>query len=98
MVDDFKRITLTAGKYAMPLIIHKRLKFTIDWLLDFERVNRVPKLVGLDQDSFRSALKEVGKRAAIIKKQKDQSDTINIEAAHGALTGKKGLDQLVRSL
>ena len=67
-VDDFRRRTLTAGKYAMPLTIQKRLKFTIDWLLDFERVNRAPKLVGLDQDSFRSALKKASERAVIIKK------------------------------
>ena len=45
LVDEFRRRTLTAGKYAMPLTIQKRLKFTIDWLLDFERVNRVPTLV-----------------------------------------------------
>ena len=60
LVDDFRRRTVTSGKYAMPLTIHKRLKFTIDWLLDFEKVNRVPTLVGLDQDSFRSALKVAG--------------------------------------
>ena len=68
LVDDFRRRTLTAGKYAMPLKIQKRLKFTIDWLLDFERVNRVPTLVRLDQDIFHSALKKAGERAAIIKK------------------------------
>ena len=73
----------------MQLTIQNRLNFTIDWLLDFERVNRVPTLVGLDQDSFRSALKEAGKRAAIIKKQKDQSDTIIREAAPVALKGEK---------
>ena len=89
LVDDFRRINLTAGKYAMPLTIQKRLKFTIDWLLDFERVNRVPTLVGLDQDSFRSTLKYAGECAAIIKKQKDQSDTISREAAPGALKGEK---------
>ena len=81
LVDDFRRRTLIAGKYAMTLTIQKRLKFTINWLLDFERVNRSPTLVGLDQDSFRSALKKAGKRAAIIKKQKYQSDTISREAA-----------------
>ena len=89
LVDDFRRITLTAGKYAMPLTIQKLLKFTIDWLLYFETVNRVPTLVGLDQDSFRSALKEAGKRATIINKQKYQSDTISIEAAPGALKIEK---------
>ena len=73
----------------MPLTVQKRLKFTIDWLLDFERVNRAPTLVGLDQDSFLSALKKAGKRAAIIKKQKDQSDTTSRETAHGALKGEK---------
>ena len=78
LVDDFRRRTLTAGKYAMPLTIQKRLKFIIDWLLNFERVNRAPTLVGLDQDSFRSALKKAGERAAIIKQQKYQSDTISI--------------------
>ena len=88
-VDDFRHRTLTSGKYAMPLTIQKRLDLTIDWLLDFERVNRVPKLVGLDQDSFRSALKEACERGAIIKKQKDQSDTIIREAAPGALKGDK---------
>ena len=77
LVDDFRRRTLTAGKYAMPLTIQKRLKFTIDWLLDFERVNRALTLVGLDQDSFCSALKKAGGCAAIIKQQKDQSDTIS---------------------
>ena len=51
-VDDFRRRTLTAGKYAMPLTIQKRLKFTIHWLLDFERVNRAPTLVGLDRIAF----------------------------------------------
>ena len=35
LVDDFRRRTLTYGKYDMPLTIHKRLKFTIDWLLYF---------------------------------------------------------------
>ena len=85
LVDDFRCRTLTAGKYAMLLKIQKRLKFTIYWILDFERVNRVPTLVGLDQDSFLSALKEAGECAAIIKKQKDQSDTISREASPGAL-------------
>ena len=70
LVDDFRHRTLTAGKYAMLLTIQKGLKFTINWLLDFERVNRVPTLIGLDQDSFRSALKEAGERAVIINKQK----------------------------
>ena len=85
LVDEFRRRTLTNGKYAMPLTIQKRFKFTIDWLLDFERFNRVPTLVRLDQDIFCSALKEAGKRAAIIKKQKDQSDTIIREASTGGL-------------
>ena len=88
LVDDFRRINLTAGKYAMPLKIQKRFNFTIDWLLEFEQVNRVPTLVGLDQDSFRSALKEAGERAAIINKQKYHSDTISREAAPGALKGE----------
>ena len=52
LVDDFRCRTLTVGKYVMTLPIQKRLKFTIYWLLDFERVNRFPTLVGLDQDSF----------------------------------------------
>ena len=89
LVDDFRRRTFPDGNYAMPLTIYKRLKFTIDWMLDFERVNRVPTLVRLDQDSFRSTLKEAGERAAIIKKQKEQSDTIRREAAPGALNGEK---------
>ena len=70
LVDDFRRRTLTAVKYAMQLTIQKCLKFTIDWMLDFEGFNRDPALVGIEQDSFRSALKEAGKRATIIKKQK----------------------------
>ena len=78
LVCDLRRRTLTYGKYAMPLKIQKRLKFTMDWLLDFERVNRAPTLVGLDEDSFRSALKKAGKRDAIIKQQKEQSGTISI--------------------
>ena len=87
LVDDFRLRTLTDGKYAMPLTVQKRLKFTIDWFLDFERVNRVLALVGLDQDSFRSALMEAGERANIIKNQGDQSDTISRGAAPGALKG-----------
>ena len=70
-VDDFRRRTLLISKYAMQLTTQKRLKFTIDWMLDFERFNRVPTLVRLDQDSFRSALKKAGERASIMKKQKD---------------------------
>ena len=89
LVDDLRRRTLTAGKYAMPLRIQKRLKFTIDWPLDFERVNRTLTLVGLDKDSFYSALKKAGKCASIIKQQKDQSDTISRESAPGPLKGKK---------
>ena len=89
LVDDFRRRTLMAGKYAMPLTIQKRLKFAIDWLLDFERVNRAPTLVRIDQDSFRSALKNSGKRAAIIKKQKEHSDNISREVSPGALKGEK---------
>ena len=82
----------------MPLTIQKRLKFTINWLLDFEQVNRVPTLVGIDQDSFRSTLKEAGKRAAIIKKQKDHSDTIGREAEPGALKGEKDWTRLSEAL
>ena len=89
LVDDFRRKPITSDKYAMPLIIQKRLKFSIDWLLDFEWVNRVLTLVGIYQDSFRSALKKSGKSAATIKKQKDKSDTISREAAPGSLKGKK---------
>ena len=85
LVDYFRQKTITAGKYDMPLTIQKRLKFTIDWLLDFERDDRVPTLVGLDQDIFHSAFKEAGELAAIIKKNKDQSNTISREAAPGAL-------------
>ena len=81
LVDNFRHRTFTAGKYDMPLTIQKRLKLTIDWLLYFERVNRFLTLVGLDQDRFRSALNEAGERAAIIKKQKDQSDT-SLEKLH----------------
>ena len=87
LVDDFRHRTFTAVKYAMPLTNQNRLKFTIYLLLDFERVNRVPTLVGFDQDSFRSALKKAGKRASIIKRQKDQSDTISREAVPDALKG-----------
>ena len=61
----------------------------MDWLLDFEWVNRVLTLVGIYQDSFRSALNKSGKSAATIKKQKDKSDTISREAAPGSLKGKK---------
>ena len=89
LVDYFRCRTLTDGKYAMTLTIQKGFKFTIDWLLYFERVNRSATLVVLDQDSFRSELKKAGKRAAIIKQQKDQSDTISREAAPGALKGEK---------
>ena len=67
-VDVFRCRTLASGKYSMPLTIQKRLEFKINWLLDFEQVNRVPTLVGLDHDSFSSSLKKAGKRAAIIKK------------------------------
>ena len=68
VVDDFRRRTITAGKYAMPLTIQNCLKFKINLLSDFERVNRAPTLVGHDQDSFRSALKKLGEHAAIINK------------------------------
>ena len=68
----------------MTLKIQKRLKFTINLLLDFERFNRALKLVGLDQYIFRSALKKAGEHVAIIKKQKYQSDAISREAAPGA--------------
>ena len=88
-MDDFRRRTLTAGKYAMQLTIQKRLQFTIDWILDFEQVNRARTLGGLDQDSFRSALKKAGKCAAIIKQQKDHSDTISREVAPSAIKGDK---------
>ena len=71
LVDEFRRRSLTAGKYSIPLMVQKRVEFTINWLLDFERVNIVPALVGLDQDSFRYALKKAGERASIMKKQKD---------------------------
>ena len=37
LVDDFRRRTITAGKYDMPLTIQKRLKFTINWLLDLNK-------------------------------------------------------------
>ena len=36
LVDDYRRRNLTAGKYFIPLTIQKRLKFTINLLLDFE--------------------------------------------------------------
>ena len=89
LVDDFRRRTLMAGKNAMSLTIQKRLKITINLLLDFERVNRFPTLVRLDQDSFCSALKNSVKHAAIIKKQKNQSDTIRRESTPGDLKREK---------
>ena len=32
LLDDFRRRTLTDGKYAMPMKIQKRSKLTINWL------------------------------------------------------------------
>ena len=94
LVDDFRRITLTASNYSMLLTIQKRLKFTMDWLLDFGRVDRVPTLVRIYQDSFCSALKKAGERADIIKKKKDQSDAISSKSAPGSLKGEKDWTRL----
>ena len=46
-------------------------------------------MFGIDQDSFRSALKKASECAAIIKQQKYQSDTISREAAYCALKVEK---------
>ena len=46
-------------------------------------------MVGLDQNSFRYALKKAGGRAAIIKKQKDQSDNTSREVVPDALKVEK---------
>ena len=46
-------------------------------------------MVVLDQNSFCPALKNIDEGAAIIKKQKDQQDTISREAAPVAFEGEK---------
>ena len=89
-VDDLRRHTSVAlGKYNMPLVVQKRLKNTIKWIHDFQRTGTVPTIEGLDQDLFRAQLTIAVERAEIIKKQKEQADTLSREAAPGALKGEK---------
>ena len=73
----------------MPLVVQKRLKNTIEWNHDFQRTCTVPTIDGLDQDLFRAQLTVAGERVEIIKKQKEQADTLSQEAAPGALKGEK---------
>ena len=73
----------------MPLVVQKRLKNSIEWIHDFQRTVIFPTIDGLDQDIFCTQLSISGERAEIIKKQKEQADTLSREAAPGALKGKK---------
>ena len=89
-VDDLRhRTSIALGKYNMTLVVQKRIKNTIEWIHDFQRTVTVPTIDGLDQDIFRAQLTVAGERAEIIKKQKEQADTLSGEAATGALKGKK---------
>ena len=67
----------------MPLVVQKRLKNAIEWIHDFQRTGNVLTIDGLDQDLFRAQLSIAGERAEIIKKQKEQADTLSHEAALG---------------
>ena len=78
---------LLRGKYNMPLVVQKRLKNIIEWIHDFQRTGTVLTIDGLDQDLFCAQLTVAGERAEIIKKQKEQADTLSREAAPGALKG-----------
>ena len=90
LVDDLRRRTSVAlGKYNMQLVVQKRLKNAIEWIHNFQRTGNVPTIDGLDQDLFRAQLSIAGERAEIIKKQKEQADTLSREAAPGALKAKK---------
>ena len=90
LVDNLRRCTSVAlGKYNMPLVVQERLKNAIEWIHDFQRTGNVPTIDGLDQDLFWAQLSIAGKRAEIIKKQKEQADTLSREAATGALKGEK---------
>ena len=90
LVDDLRRRTSVAlGKYNMPLFIQKRLKNTIERFHDFQRTGTVPTIDGLDEGSLRHAIIVAGERVEIIKKQKEQADTLIQEAAPGELKGEK---------
>ena len=73
----------------MPLVVQKRLKNNIEWIHNFQRTGTVPTIDGVDQDLFRAQLTVAGERSEIIKKQKEQADTLSQEAALGALKGEK---------
>ena len=73
----------------MLLVVQKRLKNAIKWIHAFQRTGNVPTRDGLDQDIFRAQLSIAGERAEIIKRQKEQADTLSHVAAPGALKGKK---------
>ena len=90
LVDDLRRRTsVTLVKYNMPLVAQKRLKNTIEWIHDFQRTGTVLTIDGLDQDLFCAQSTVAGERAKIIKKQKEQADTLSREATPGALKGEK---------
>ena len=73
----------------MSLVVHKRIKNAIEQIHNFQRTGNAPTIDGLDQDLFRTQLSIAGERAEIIKKQKEQADTLSCKAAPGALKGEK---------
>ena len=61
LVDDLRRRTSVAlGKYNMSLVVHKRLKNTIEWIHDFQRTGTVLTIDDLYQDLFRAQLTVAG--------------------------------------
>jgi hypothetical protein len=98
LADSYAKRTVGDGRIIFGLQRTKRLKAFVHWVNDFKRVSRDPTLNGLDQHTFREALKIAAQRAEIRKEESDSSDLMFKEASPGKLKDEKKWDVWILQL
>lgn len=89
LADSYAKQTAADGQFYFGLIKTKRIKARIHWIQDFQRVQEVPTLDGLDQAAFCNALKVADNRQAIRKMEMDGASSSNSEASPGLLKDER---------
>jgi hypothetical protein len=98
LAESYAKRTVADGRINFGLQRIKRLKAFIHWVMDFKRVNKIPTIEGLNQESFCEALRVAEQRAAIRKEESDSSDAIVKDASPGKLKDERKFDVWILQL
>jgi len=90
LIDNLRGLP-AATRIHVNLAQAKCIQATIDWVKDQGRINKLPSIAGMNEESFLLTIRESAKRETIRETAKDNAETLAKDASPGKLTGEKSV-------